>query len=202
MPDLDFKKTYKDLYAPSVKQFAIVNVPAFRFLMIDGQGDPNTSKEYQAALEALYNVSYTLKFTLKKEGGPTYKVPPLEGLWWAEDLSNFVDLPKSAWIWTMMIAQPDFIKASQVKSTIAELVKKKANPALQNLRLEKFAEGKAAQIMHIGPYSAEGPTIAKMHIFINEQGYKPRGKHHEIYLGDPRRTAPAKLRTVLRQPVG
>ena len=202
MPDLDFKKQYKDLYAPSAKQFVIVEVPTFQFLMIDGQGDPNTSKEYQAALEALYNVSYTFKFTLKKEGGPIYKVPPLEGLWWAEDLANFADLPKSAWLWTMMIAQPDFIKAGQFKRTIAEFLKKKPNPALHKLRFEKFAEGKAAQIMHVGPYSAEGPTIAKMHIFIKEQGYKPRGKHHEIYLGDPRRTAPAKLRTVLRQPVG
>lgn len=201
MADFDFKSKYKELYAPSAKKFVIVDIPAFNFLMIDGHGDPNISKEYQAAVEALYTVSYTLKFALKKEGGPAYKVPPLEGLWWADDMSNFAGLPKSAWKWTMMIAQPDFIKASQIKKTIAEAGKKKANPGLQKLRFGKYKEGKAAQILHIGPYSAEAPTIARMHAFIVEQGYKLRGKHHEVYLGDPRRTAPAKLRTVLRQPV-
>jgi hypothetical protein len=167
--------------------------------MIDGKGSPD-SKDYQAAVEALYSTSYTLKFTIKKAGGTLYGVPPLEGLWWAEDMSDFASLPKSAWLWTMMIPQPDFVTAKQVKDAIAAAAEKKSNPALKNLRFEKFTEGKAAQILYIGAYKDEGPTIARLHEFIAEQGGKLRGKHHEIYLGDPRRTAPSKLRTVIRQP--
>lgn len=196
----DFKKTYKEFYTPSAKKFSIVKVPAMQFLMIDGKGDPNNSKEYEAALEALYSTSYTLKFSIKKSGGTQYAVGPLEGLWWAKDMSNFAALPRSAWLWTMMILQPPFIKAKQIKDTVAELFEKKGNPALKKLRLEKFTEGKAAQILYFGPYKDEGPTIARLHEFIAEQGGKLSGKHHEIYLSDPRRTAPSKLRTIIRQP--
>jgi hypothetical protein len=195
----DFKKAYKELYAPSAKHFTVVKVPALNYLMIDGKGEPE-SKSYQASVEALYTASYTLKFTIKKAGGKLYGVPPLEGLWWAKDMSDFASLPKSAWLWTMMIPQPSFVTAKQAKDAIAAAYEKKGNPALKQLRFEKFTEGKAAQIMYIGAYKDEGPTIARLHEFIAEQGGKLRGKHHEIYLGDPRRTAPSKLRTVIRQP--
>lgn len=195
----DFKKEYKELYAPSAKKFSVVKVPALKFLMIDGKGSPD-SKEYEAAVEALYSTSYTLKFAIKKAGGRLYGVPPLEGLWWAKDMSDFASLPKSAWLWTMMIAQPDFVTTNQVKDAIAAAYEKKGNPAIKKLRFEKFAEGKAAQILYIGAYKDEGPTIARLHEFIAEQGGKLRGKHHEIYLGDPRRVVPSKLRTIIRQP--
>jgi hypothetical protein len=169
--------------------------------MIDGVGDPNTSKEYQEALEALYGVSYTLKFMLKKEVGADFTVMPLEGLWWmpgqaAIDFSN-----KAKWHWTSMMAQPDPVAKTEFGKAVEELRKKRNPPALSKIRFEAFHEGLSVQIMYFGPYAAEGPTIEKLHEFAKESGYKLRGKHHEIYLSDPRRTAPEKLKTVIRQPV-
>jgi hypothetical protein len=202
MAKVDFKKQLKHLYQPSAKAFVVVDVPPMQFLMIDGHGDPNTAQEYQEALEALYAVAYTLKFTSKKALGMDYVVPPLEGLWWAEDMEVFtVRSDKNAWDWTMMIMQPEWVTQEMFEETVAQVEKKKNPPALPRLRLETYHEGLAVQIMHVGPYDAEGPTIARMHAFIEENGYAPAGKHHEIYLGDPRRTAPEKLKTVLRQPV-
>jgi hypothetical protein len=201
MSKIDFKKELKHLYRPSAKEFVVVDVPPMKFLMIDGHGDPNTAQEYQDAVEALYAVAYKLKFTSKKMLGKDYVVPPLEGLWWAEDMKAFTAArDKSAWDWTMMIMQPEWITQEMVEEAVKQ-VEKKGLPALSKLRLETYHEGLAVQIMHIGSYDDEAPTIARMHAFIDENGYEPAGEHHEIYLGDPRKVAPEKLKTVLRQPV-
>jgi hypothetical protein len=203
MSKIDFKKELKHLYRPSSREFVVVDVAPMNFLMIDGHGDPNTAQEYQDAVEALYAVAYKLKFTSKKELGKDYVVPPLEGLWWAEDMEAFTAArDKSAWDWTMMIMQPEWITQEMVEEAVKQVEKKKGLPALSKLRLETYYEGLAVQILHIGSYDDEGPTIAKMHHkFMPENGYEPAGKHHEIYLSDPRKVAPEKLKTVLWQPV-
>jgi hypothetical protein len=202
MSKVDFKKELKHLYRPSAKEFVVVDVPPMNFLMIDGHGDPNTVQEYTDAVEALYAVAYKLKFMSKKEKGFDYVVPPLEGLWWAEDMETFTTRrDKSAWDWTMMIMQPEGITQEMFEEAVKQVVKKKNLPALSRLRLQTYHEGQAVQIMHLGSYDDEGPTMARLHTFIDENGYQPAGKHHEIYLGDPRKVAPEKLKTVLRQPI-
>jgi hypothetical protein len=206
MAKLDLKKENKELYYPSKTEVFMVEVPEMNFLMLDGTGDPNTSKEYQDAMEALFPVSYKVKFMSKKEMSQDYVVMPLEGLWWVDNMENFSIEDKSSWNWTVMIRQPDFITKAMIENTIKEASEKKDLPALPKIRLEKFKEGSAAQILHIGPYAEEGPTVGKLHSFIHENGYKfdgsiPGQKHHEIYLSDMRRTKPEKLKTVLRQPL-
>ena len=201
MAKLDLKKELKHLYFPSAKEFTIVDVPTMNFVMVDGEGDPNQSEEFQDVCTALYGVSYTMKFMLKMEQKKDYVVMPLEGLWWADDMADFVPGNKDKWKWTLMIAQPDFITAELVDEAMRHLAEKKNPPALSRLRFEPYAEGLAAQILYIGPYADEGPTIEKLHQFIRDSGHEPRGKHHEIYMSDPRRAAPEKLKTVIRQPV-
>jgi hypothetical protein len=201
MSKVDLKKQLKQLYTPSAKAVGVVDVPRMSFLMIDGQGDPNTAPAYGAAVEALYALAYGLKFKVKKSpAGVDYSVMPLEGLWWVQDMSQFSLAHKEAWEWTMMIMQPDFVTAGLFAETLAEVQQKKGLPALGQIRFEAYAEGLSAQIMHLGPYAAEAPTIEKIHAFIREQGGQPQGKHHEIYLSDPRKAAPEKLRTIIRQP--
>lgn len=201
MSKIDFKKELKHLYQPSARQFEMVDVPPMHFLMIDGHGDPNTAQAYQQAIEALYAVAYALKFMSKKEKGVDYVVPPMEGLWWVENMAEFSTEDKDAWDWTMMIMQPEGVTPEMFERAFKQVEKKKDLPALPKLRLETYHEGLSVQILHIGPYAAEGPTIARMHAFIAENGHEPAGKHHEIYLGDPRKVAPDKLKTVLRQPI-
>jgi hypothetical protein len=201
MPKTDFKRTLKHLYNPP-RAFTLVEVPEMQFVMIDGHGDPNTAQEYQDTVEALYAVAYKLKFASKRALDQDYVVPPLEGLWWAEDMSTFVSRDKSEWDWTMMIMQPNWITPQMVEEAVQQAGKGKDLPALPKLRLETYAEGLAVQIMHVGSYDDEAPTIARLHVeFLPENGLVEAGKHHEIYLSDPRRTAPEKLKTVLRQPV-
>jgi hypothetical protein len=199
----DWKSELKQLYSPSAKAFALVDMPPLPFLMVDGQGDPNTSAEYSDALAALYPLAYTLKFMSKRELNRDYPVPPLEGLWWAADRDVFtVRENRDAWQWTMMIMTPDWITQEQFEEAAAEVKRKKNPAALDKVRLETFHEGLSVQILHIGPYSAEGPTIARLHgEFLPQNGLTENGEHHEIYLGDPRRSAPEKLKTILRQPV-
>ncbi|NLG95878.1 MAG: hypothetical protein GX491_00805 [Chloroflexi bacterium] len=197
---LSLVKELKHLYSPSAKAPALVEVPPLNFLMIDGRGDPNTSPAYQEAIEALYSLSYTLKFAIKKAEGLDYAVGPLEGLWWVPDMREFSVDDKSSWYWTMMIAQPPPVDAAWVERARAEAVKKKGLPAIEQVRFEVYEEGLAAQIMHIGPFAEEGPNIARLHSFIKEQGCELTGKHHEIYLSDFRRTAPERLKTIIRQP--
>ena len=181
----------------------LVQVPPLRFLCLDGHGDPNTSPAYAAAVQALYSVSYAAKFAVKKSGGPDFKVSPLEGLWWAEDLSTFLTGDKSEWDWTVMLRQPDAVTDALFARLADEVGAKKSMPTARELRLITFEEGAAAQVLHVGPYATEAPTIVRLHQFIQEQGFAfdgHRHKHHEIYLGDPRRSAPDRLRTIIRQP--
>ncbi len=181
----------------------IVHVPEMSFVMIDADGDPNTSKDYKDAIEGLSALSYPLKFALKKERGLQYRVGPLEGLWWAEDMDAFDLARKGDWNWTMIIAQPDAVTLDRFKLAREEARRKKQLPAIARARLERFEEGACAQVLHVGPFSAEGPTILELHAFIQEQGHSFDGKlqkHHEIYLSDPRRSTPEKWKTIIRQP--
>lgn len=197
----DFKKTLKHLYAPSAKAFEVVEVPAMQFLMLDGSGDPNHAPEYQQAVETLYGVAYKLKFLSKQQLARDFVVLPLEGLWWAEDMTQFSVEDKSNWLWTMMIMQPEWITPEHLEAA-REAVAKKGLARLDEVRLERYHEGLSVQILHIGSYAAEAPTLARLHgEFMPENGYLPAGKHHEIYLSNPQRVAPEKLKTVLRQPV-
>jgi hypothetical protein len=200
MRKVDLRKELKHLYQPSPKEAVAVDVPGFRFLMVDGNGDPNSSVEYAQAVEALFTVSYTAKFMVKKAGEIDYAVMPLEGLWWADDMSAFVANDRSKWQWTMMIMQPEFVSNDVVESARREVERKKALPALAKLRLETFAEGPCAQVLHVGPFTEEGPTIERLHEFIDARTGR-RGKHHEIYLNDIRRADPKKWKTIIRQPM-
>lgn len=202
MSKLDLKKEFKHLYNPSAKEVSLVDVPEMSFIMADGAGDPNNSAEFEEVIGFLYSISFTLKFIFKKGRPPVdYAVMPLEGLWWMKGTSRFDMNNRDDWRWTLMIAQPDFITKNHVGQAVSEVAKKKGSAALSKVRFERFYEGLSAQIMHVGPYSAEGPTIERIDRFVKENGYRSIGKHHEIYLGDPRRCAPEKLKTVLRHQV-
>lgn len=200
MAKIDLKKTLKHLYNPSTSAAVLLDVPPMTYLMIDGQGDPNTAAEYAAAVEALFSLAYALKFYLKRTQERDYTVMPLQGLWWAEDMREFSVERKDDWLWTMMILQPEEITLEMFEQVRAEVTKKKKLATLAKVRLETYHEGPVAQIMHRGPYSAEGPTVARLHACIAEHGYSLSGKHHEIYLSDPRKTALEKMKTVIRQP--
>ena len=202
MKRVDLKKELKQFYQPTAKAVVEVDVPVMNFLMIDGEGDPNTAQSYAAAVEALYAVAYTLKFMIKKSDlAIDYGVMPLEGLWWAWDMRQFTTEDKSNWLWTMMIMQPDFVTAEMVAQTMAEVQKKKDPSALELMRFAPFAEGTCAQILHIGPFTEEGPTVERVHEYIAHNGFKRSGKHHEIYLTDIRKANPANWKTVIRQPL-
>ena len=201
MEKIDYKKELKHLYKPSVKDVEVVEVPQMNFLMIDGEGDPK-SQSFQDAVKVLYPLSYNIKFFIKRgEIGIDYGVLPLEGLWWAKDMTAFSELRKEEWLWTMMIMQPELVNKAMVTKAIKEVKQKKNPVALPLVRFESFTEGKAAQIMHIGPFSEEGPTVEKIHTFIGTSGNQLIGKHHEIYLSDIRRAAPEKWKTIIRQPM-
>lgn len=201
MQKIDLKKELKHLYSPSAKDVMIVDIPEMNFLMVDGEGDPNTAQAFREAIEALYGVSFTLKFMIKKEQAIDYTVMPLEGLWWTDDMTQFSMENKDIWKWTAMIMQPEYVRADLLERAMEAVGKKKNPPALSKIRFESFHEGLSAQIMHIGPYAAEGPTIERLHRAIREKGHVLTGKHHEIYLSDPRKAAPEKMKTVIRQPV-
>ncbi len=201
MSKIDYKKELKSLYRPSAKKIVEVDVPEMQFLIVDGGGGP-ASESFQAAIEALYSVSYTLKFMVKKGPiGIDYGVLPLEGLWWAEDMSDFVNDLKSNWDWRLMIMQPDFISNEMVEAAIQTVSEKKNLSALDKVKFITFAEGLCSQTLHIGPYSEEGPTVARVHDYIASKGAQLTGKHHEIYLSDIRRAAPENWKTVIRQPM-
>ncbi len=200
MEKIDLKKEYPQLYKPTAKAVSLVEVPTFNFLMVDGQGDPNTSAGYAQAVEALFSLSYTLKFMVKKTSGIDYSVMPLEGLWWADDMTAFTADEKSSWKWTMMIMQPSYVDKNLIDIATQELTKKKKLPALNHIRFEAFREGSCAQILHVGPFSEEGPSVEKVHQFIETNGTL-RGTHHEIYLSDIRKADPKNWKTIVRQPI-
>lgn len=199
---VDFKKTL-DGYRAKRGKFRILNVPETRYLMIDGMGDPNASAEYAAALAALYPVAYTLKFVSKRELGRDYVVPPLEGLWWADDMELFTSRrDKSQWRWTMMLMTPEWVTEHMFEDALAAVRAKGAPEGLDAVRLEALTEGRCVQTLHVGSFDNEGPVLETLHReFVPAHGLQLAGRHHEIYLSDPRRTAPEKLRTILRQPV-
>lgn len=200
MDRIDFRTELRHLYKASAKEVVEVDVPEFQFLMIDGEGDPNASESYRQAVEALFSVSYTVKFAIRKEGKLDYTVMPLEGLWWADDMTAFHRDGKDAWKWTMMIMQPELVTEERMAAAIESVQTRKGLPGLGKLRFERFKEGRSAQILHVGPFSAEGPTIQRVHDYIADRGVL-RGKHHEIYLSDIRRASPEKWKTVIRQPI-
>jgi hypothetical protein len=199
---VDFKKELKKLYNPKAGVFSLIKVPKLQYLMVDGQGDPNKVVEYQEAVQALFSVSYTLKFHSKKELGKDYVVPPLEGLWWSDSFEDFRSRRKDRWSWTMMIMVPDWLGKKEFKEAVSTVRSKKPDIKVERLRLESLNEGLSVQIMHIGSYDDETPTLLKLHDqWLPANGLKETLKHHEIYIGDPRKTPAAKLKTVLRQPV-
>jgi hypothetical protein len=207
MQTLDLKKQWKHLYFPSPKKVELVDVPEFNFVMIDGTiaaGEgPGESAGFQEAMMAMYGAAYTLKFTskLRKVDPIDYPVMALEGLWWVKS-GQFDFAKKEDWQYTLMIMQPDHITFEMLADAVAQIRKKRGdNPALARLRLERFREGLCIQVMHLGPYANEPETIERMKAFMKENGLVHRGRHHEIYLGDPRLANPEKLKTVLRQPV-
>ncbi|MGV9709941.1 GyrI-like domain-containing protein [Gordonia sp. NPDC003424] len=198
----DFKKTL-DSYRAKHNEFRIVDVPPLQYLMIDGHGDPNTSAEYADAITTLYPVAYKLKFASKRDLDRDYTVMPLEALWWADDMSTFTTKrDKSQWDWTAMIMTPDWITPEMVAAAVTAVAAKNRPAALDKVRLATLAEGRCVQTLHIGSYDDETPILERMHTeFIPQQGLRMTGKHHEIYLSDARRVEPAKLKTILRQPV-
>lgn len=201
MTKLDLKKERKDLYSPSSSSVSVVEVPSFKYLMFDGQGAPD-GEDAQQAYQTLFPASYKLKFLIKAKGHD-YGVMPLEGLWWADDMDDFVKGRSDRWKWIYMIRQPEFVTPKDFAEVVAILKAKKHLPGLSELRLESYKEGRTAQILHIGPFAAEGPNIQKIHDHINKiggafDGHKER--HHEIYLSDMRKVSPEKMKTVLRQP--
>jgi hypothetical protein len=206
MTKVDLKRDLGEIYSTR-RGCRLVDVPEIQFLMVDGEGDPNTAPAYADAVEALYATAYKVKFIARDRTGIDSVVMPLEGLWWvygptpaALDDARIAD--RSGWRWTMMIAQPDHITRDLAEAAIESARRAKPLRSIDLVRLESFTEGKAAQVLHLGPYAEEWPTIRELHSFIDEQGFRPTGKHHEIYLSDPRRSEPSKLRTLLRQPVG
>jgi len=201
MEKVDLKKQFASLYKATAK-IELVTVPKLTYLMVDGHGDPNNSKLFQDAVAALFSISYTIKFMFKKgEQQIDFGVMPLEGVWWTDDINNFSMENKAAWKWTLMILQPQFVTGGIVAQAKALVAKRKALPLLNEVRLEEMDEGLCAQVLHTGPYSTETATILRLHSFIAESGYKLHGKHREIYLSDMRRTAPDKLKTIIRQPI-
>ena len=199
MASIDLKKLYREHYTAPLGRPALVEVPLRSFLMSDGRGDPNTSQEYADAIAALYAVAYGIRAAIKRSTGDGYTVMPLEGLWWNEDMASFSVDDKSDWVWRMMICQPDVVTDDLAGTVISDVTAKKGLAA--GVRLDTYHEGHAAQVMHIGPYAEEAPTIRLLHDFIAAEGLALTGLHHEIYLGDPRKADPAKLKTIIRQPV-
>ncbi|MEV6598641.1 GyrI-like domain-containing protein [Actinoplanes sp. NPDC051346] len=191
----DFKKTL-DAYQAQRGRFRIFDVPDMRYLMVDGHGDPNTSPAYTEAVEALYPVAYKLKFASKRDLGRDYVVPPLEGLWWAEDMDSFTTVrDKSRWEWTLMLMVPDWIDQTMVTAAVEQT-------AAKDVRLQALSEGRCVQTLHVGSFDDEAEVLAQLHHqFIPDHGLRMSGTHHEIYLSDFRRVAPDKRRTILRQPV-
>lgn len=199
---IDLKKSL-DAYQAKRDQFRVVDVPDLQYLMVDGHGDPNTSPAFVEAVETLYPVAYTLKFASKRELGRDYVVMPLEGLWWAEDMGSFTSArDKSQWDWTLMIMTPDWIDHAMFADAVEQVTAKQSPARLGDLRLESLSEGRCVQTLHLGPFDAEAAVLDRMHHeFIPDNRLRMTGRHHEIYLSDPRKAAPDKLRTILRQPV-
>ncbi|MCT1432398.1 GyrI-like domain-containing protein [Dietzia maris] len=201
-PNYDIKRARRDLYSGKAGRVDLVEVPPMDFLMVDGRGDPNTAPEYGAAVEALYATSYAVRAAARTVLGRVHTVGPLEGLWYADDPQVFTARDKAAWSWTMMIWQPDWVTPDILSAAMEKVTTTTVPDARERVRFDGYAEGSAVQTLHVGPYDDEGPIIARMHEeIIPSHGATPSGHHHEIYLSDPRRSDPARLKTILRQPI-
>jgi hypothetical protein len=198
MVKLDLKRSLKHLYAQREGEISLVDVPRLGYLMVDGAGDPDGA-EARAAIQALYPVAYKVKFLMKARDSD-FVVMPLQGLWWADDMDDFLSGRRDRWQWTYMILQPDAVTPGVVEEAIAAVDPAKAGSALDRVRFDHLEEGRAAQVLHRGPYAEEGPAIQRLHEHIASLGDELSGRHHEIYLSDPRRADPAKMRTIIRQP--
>jgi hypothetical protein len=193
------RKTLKEFYHPPAGEVELITVPAMKYIMMDGSGAPE-SAAFSRAIGIMYNLAYTTKFRSKKLLKKDYGVMALEGLWWVGG-TKFELAERDDWLWTLMIVQPDFVTDEIFFEALDEVRKKKNPPGVDGARLETLDEGLCVQTLHIGPYSTESKSIAKLEAFAKNHGYRMAGKHHEIYLGDPRRAAPSKLRTIIRHPV-
>ena len=196
---LDLRKALKSLYNPPAGEVELIRVPTLKYIMVDGVGDPG-GEAFQQAMGVIYNVAYTMKFSSKATLRKDYNVMAPEGLWWMKG-GGFDATKRDEWMWTLMSVQPEFITSKLFSEAVKGVRQKKDPPGLEKARLESFAEGLCVQILHVGPYSSEPESIAKLEAYAKESGYRMVGKHHEIYLGDPRRAAPSKLRTIIRHPV-
>ncbi|MGB1285783.1 MAG: GyrI-like domain-containing protein [Aggregatilineales bacterium] len=204
MANLDMKKTLKHLYKPSAKDVSVVDIPPMNYLMIDGTGNPGTSETYDHAVKALYTLAYNIRAICKADD-TVFTVMPLEGLWEFDgqggEVRKLTSADKGTFIWTLMILQPEFVTEAIVEQARETAAKKKGTPALlDNVRFESYHEGDAVQLMYIGSYDDEAPTVARLHAYIDDNNHNYAKKHHEIYLSDPRKVAPEKLKTVIRQP--
>jgi len=197
---VDLYKLHKSDYV-TPREPVLVKIGAARYLTIDGQGAPSGA-EFQAKIGALYGIAYTIKMTYKFGGKQDYKVCGLEGLWWCADPEHWMSQPRESWQWKLMIRVPEFLTARNLKEAAAKLVEKGKGELEGQVRLERITEGRSVQVLHIGSYADESETLKRMEAFAEANGLKFRGRHHEIYLSDPRRVAPEKLRTILRHPVG
>ncbi|MEU2385455.1 GyrI-like domain-containing protein [Streptomyces sp. NPDC012461] len=198
----DVKRALPACYAPRNTDWELVDIPELRFLAVDGRGDPNTAPAYREAVEALYPVAYTVKFASRKELGRDFVVGPLEGLWWADSMDDFLARRKDNWQWTLLINLPDWVPDPLVDEARHAALTKKKRPAIESVRTETLHEGLSAQVLHIGSYDDETPALTRLHgEYLPAHGLRETGLHHEIYLSDPRRTRPDRLRTILRQPV-
>lgn len=200
MEKIDLKKVLKEFYSTKKNEAFFVEMPDAKYLMIDGTGDPNNSEQFGKCVEALYGVAYTIKFKAK-ESDNDFTVMPLEGLWWVEDMNLFSDKKKDNWKWTLMIMMPDFVTDEMFIASKKVAFEKKKNEYINQMRFEVLKEGKCGQIVHTGSYSSETENIQKLHAFIRENGYELTGKHHEIYMSDPRKVEVDKMKTIIRQPM-
>ena len=201
MSPYDVKRELRELYAPKNREWALLEVPPQQFIAVSGKGNPNTAPEYAQAVQALYAVAYTLKFASKR-AGRDFVVGPLEGLWWSPDPEVFTTRAKDEWLWRMMVSLPDWLTTEDVEEAAATALAKKKLPAIELVEHETLHEGTCAQVLHVGSYDDETPIMTTLHEeYLPAHNLTERDRHHEVYLGDPRRTAPEKLKTVLRQPV-
>jgi len=202
MEKIDYKKKLANFYSVRKNKIIIEDVPSMNYLMIDGEGDPNTSIDYKNAIEALFALSYAIKFFVKKGNQQVdYGVMPLESQWWTDNMAEFSTSNKFLWKWTASIMQPEIVTREIFEECLKEVSKKKDLPALSRIVFGSCTDGLCAQLLYIGPYSDETPTIEKLHAFVKAEGYSLAGKHREIYLNDPRRTAEDRLKTIIRQPI-
>ncbi len=198
---VDLRRTL-DAYSARRGQLRVVDVPDLQYLALDGHGDPNTSRAFAEAVSSLYPVAYRLKFASKADLGRDYVVPPLEGLWWAEDMELFTSArDKARWSWTLLILVPGWLDEAMVDRAVRQCGAKDPPPRLQDVRLRSLSEGRCVQTLHVGSFDDEAEVLARLHAYVAENGFALAGLHHEVYLSDLRRVAPERQRTILRQPV-